>query len=151
MKQNSEKAKYSSNYPISIIFGLVLDFLILSLFGYHIFFEELPILEGILFSTISLVSVHLIICPNAGKITLDQTRLTIKYFFIWNSNYEIETNEILNLETRRVNKYRFDSKIYLTLNDNSIVSLNIQSWYGSILGVEIVEQRFKEFNVINGK
>ncbi|ASB50315.1 hypothetical protein CDL62_14785 [Alkalitalea saponilacus] len=147
MKKNKGEIKYSSSYPLSIILGLILDSLIVTIFTYHYIFGELPILESVTFSLLSLLSVHLIICPNAGKVTLNQQQLTIKYFFIWNSNYEIETNKIISLETSSYNRYRVYSKIYITLNDNSNVTLNIQSWYSSILGVEILEKKFNEQNL----
>jgi hypothetical protein len=133
--------KYSSNFPISILLGLLIDMFSLILFSYHMIFGQLPILYGLSYILICLILVEMIICRYSGKVIITDSHIQIKYFFPWYVNELIEISNIKKLETYTPSK-KFHSNIYITLKDDSKKQISIQSWYKSMDGVKKIEVEY---------
>jgi uncharacterized membrane protein YagU involved in acid resistance len=146
--QKDIEAIYSTKYPWSISIGLFLDFLFVILFSYRVILGDFSLWES-LFLLIGIVFlIHLIVCPFAGKVVVSENMLKVKYFFVWNENFEIELSKITSINVRSYIKNRTYSKIYLTLNENESKIINLQTYMGfqSNETIETILERIIKMN-----
>ena len=144
MRTEENEIIFATRFPFSIPFGIVIDIIAIVSFSYHMIFGRIPILEGLIYITLVITLVDLVVCRYAGKVIFLKDKIVIKYFFPWRQDYEIGIEKIKDLKTESsVQVYLSNySRVIITLGDDKTERINIVSWYGSMNGVKIVEEKF---------
>jgi len=135
---------FTTRFPFSIPFGVVIDVIAISSFSYYMIIGKIPIMEGLVYMALLMALVDLFICRYAGKVIFQKDIIRIRYFFPWRKSYEIGVEKVKSLRTETsaqdfLSNY---SIIIFTLDNGEIERKNIVSWYGLKKDVKVIEEKF---------
>ena len=130
MRKNTSEILYQSKYPIIGYFGIILYAFSFGIFSYHMFFGELPILNGFLFLSIAFLAIDWGFCGYSGKILLTRNELSVKYFFPWRENKSYKFRKLISIDTHTYTQQRLHSILYMEDDQNGKYRIKLQSNYG---------------------
>lgn len=142
--KGKEKILYETKNPVIIIaIGIILYAISFSIFSYHVFWGELPPINGLLYFSLSFWAIDRILCAHSGKIIFTSQCIKVDYFFPWEKSKTIIYKSIKDIKSN-YKFYRLYSIVFIEDSEGIKTSFKILSNFGFLKDVQDFELKVKE-------